>query len=227
MGSRRWLISGTWKTTQWVFFSCLYLILLLSCWGFVPSLQLDRLLPPILIGQYISNMALQTDIPNATTRLNLSCMPTEVLHLIFQDLSQLQLYALTILNRTLSATAATYLYRKPILRSYYRVAQFSTTIATCKSYTNMVRELEISDDITAPCQSGRATWLEWKYRTVPLYAPAPTNEDSSRHPLANRFLSERQRNLPLGIIIHVLAACPQLRYIFPTALSRSSPLRED
>ena len=79
---------------------------------------------------------------------------------------------------------------------------------------------------------GLAGWREWKYRSESLYSiypnvdsPESAQDDQStvKHPVAHPLLlkySPGVHDVPLGSLLHIVKACPHLRYfIFPSRVN--------
>lgn len=160
----------------------------------------------------------------ASYRFPIESLPSEIKHQICSYLSQKKLHPLILTSKALSGAAAISLYRVPRFLSTYRFAQFVTTISHSRHYADMVRSFNLWDSHEGENQIDElASWMEWKYRSVPLYAarppPAPlckqVKRDSKRvmHPRCNEFLSKSScsRGIPVGAIVHVLSACRNLR----------------
>ena len=150
--------------------------------------------------------------------VTLETLPTEVVVQIFSHLTQDLLHTLVTISPALSEVAAVFLYRCPKFRSTYRFAQFVTTVSHSSTYANMVRVFELpaylKDEIGA---DKYARWIEWKYRTVDLYAAkrVPYKPGWSIHPTCNPFLNREIGTVPIGALLHVLTACVNLRLRCP------------
>ncbi|KAM3077478.1 hypothetical protein ACMFMG_006818 [Clarireedia jacksonii] len=157
-------------------------------------------------------------------------MPMELLVLIFDYLSQLDLRNLMLTSSNLLESAATFLYRCPYFASTYRYAQFAYTISKNQSYAAMVRVLDLSYFTKDLDEHGQllpqAGWREFTYRDQ--YMPYIQDRDrmgssgavrashnASTHPAPIPQLKNfhRTRDLPAGAICHVLSACKNLRKI--------------
>ena len=102
----------------------------------------------------------------------LEILPSEVKDHIFSYLPQETLHCLLLTSPALSEEAAIRLYHSPEFRTTYRFAQFTTTVSHSRRYADMVRVFELSDRTEAEDRAnGFASWREWKYREIPLYAP--------------------------------------------------------
>ncbi|KAI9702093.1 MAG: hypothetical protein M1836_001437 [Candelina mexicana] len=149
----------------------------------------------------------------------------------------------------LTEAAAIAMYDRPKFVSTYRFAQFVYTVTHTRTYAEMVRCLDISmfgmeEDAEKPL----AGWREWKYRSEPLYSlhkedkaaltsnsPRRASSMSSEsgapffatHPRPNPFLKQWSmcRDVPMGSIIHVLAACKRLKTIDLSYLSIAADYR--
>ena len=166
---------------------------------------------------------------------SLDTLPSEIQDQIFADLPQRTLHDLTLTSTAFVEAAAAALYSSPKFATTYRFAQFVTTVVHSRRFAEMVRNFSLADF----GQSGGenvpvAGWREWKYRTEPLYSiPRPgdlnteptntmnerrlthVNLDSYRsHPRSSPFLKQysMSQDVPVGAIIHVLKACPRIKY---------------
>lgn len=144
---------------------------------------------------------------------------------ILNFLPQGTLHSLLSVSSALSEVAATLLYYRPKFISTYRFAQFVTTVSHSKTLAKKVRIFVLSDDcvqnIGSPLLAG---WREWKYRTEPYYntthaALTSTNPNEmeklvtyAKHPISNPTVGQNLRDIPTGALIHVLAACKNLRF---------------
>ncbi|KAH8820405.1 hypothetical protein F5884DRAFT_47442 [Xylogone sp. PMI_703] len=162
---------------------------------------------------------------------NLSTLPVEILDAVCQHLQQPELHALMLTNSNVSEVAASYLYIKPHFASTYRYAQFVWTVSHRAHYAQMVRELDLSYCWGQGQKDGElvplAGWREFKYRNHDLYhanrdrlmmGPIGVNHQrhlSSSHPPASPLLKSfhRTRDIPVGGLCHVLAACKGLRKV--------------
>ncbi len=148
-------------------------------------------------------------------------MPSEIKDLIFSYLPQEMLYCLLLSSPALSEEAANLLYLGPKFRTTYRFAQFVTTVSHSRRYADMVRVFELSDRKEAENRAnGFASWREWKYREIPLYAAAAppsqlmepkTAKYKGTHPSKNHLFNKTSVSLPVGLLVHVLAACRNIR----------------
>lgn len=154
----------------------------------------------------------------------LESLPREMMDHIFSYLSQKKLHALLLTSTALSEAAALNLYRAPKFSSSYRFAQFVTTVSHSRRYAGMVRSFCLWDSHQDDNRIDElAGWMEWKYRSVPLYAARPPQAQqrgqarkmskTATHPRCNQFLRKSTCNLgiPVGAIVHVLAACRNIR----------------
>jgi len=90
----------------------------------------------------------------------------------------------------------------------------------------MVKVLDVSNLGKEAGEDGKpvAGWREWKFRSDPLHTihrddigpskPGKGGVVKSTHPPPSPFLQRYSliRDIPIGAVIHVLAACPFLRY---------------
>ncbi len=151
----------------------------------------------------------------------LETIASEVKTLIFSHLPQESLCCLLLTGPALSEEAAILLYHSPKFRTTYRFAQFVTTISHSRRYADMVRVFELSDRKDAEDRANRfASWREWKYREIPLYAAQappkrlvePEKEEyKGIHPGTNDLFNKMNVSMPVGSVIHVLAACRNIR----------------
>ena len=161
------------------------------------------------------------EAPGLTGKSMLEIMPAEVKYHIFSYLPQETLHCLLLKSPALSEEAAFCLYHSPKFHTTYRFAQFVTTVSHSRPYADMVREFELSDRMS----NGFASWQEWKYRDIPLYAAAAppkqlgapkTKAYSGTHPGANRLFNQTSSSMPVGLVVHVVAACRHIRSRSPT-----------
>lgn len=153
----------------------------------------------------------------------LESVASEVKDHIFSFLPQKSLYHLLLTGPALSEDAAIALYHSPKFRTTYRFAQFVTSVSHSSRYANMVRVFELSDRKESENRLDLlASWREWQYRDRPLYRaqapPTVPNRYKGNHPVMNCFFNRTNLSLPIGSVVHVLAACRNIR-------SRSSPVR--
>lgn len=151
----------------------------------------------------------------------LETIASEVKYHIFSYLPQETLYCLLLSSPALSEEAAILLYHSPKFRTTYRFAQFVTTVSHSRRYADMVRVFDLSDRKEAEDRAnGFASWREWKYREIPLYAaqapPKQLMEPKKKiykgtHPGANYLFNKTSVSMPVGLVIHVLAACRNIR----------------
>lgn len=154
-------------------------------------------------------------------RFPLESLPPELLDHVCSYLPQRKLYILVRASKALSEAAAINLYENPRFASSYRLAQFVTTVSHSRHYADMVRKFRLLDHhLIQDPSDDLASWMEWKYRSVPLYAARPSPEQPAKldktrviHPRSNQFLSKSECNkgIPIGHIVHVLAGCSNLR----------------
>ena len=160
-------------------------------------------------------------LPRSTGRPVLEMIPSEVKDLIFRYLPQQSLYCLLLTSPALCEEATSRLYHRPVFRTTYRFAQFVTTVSHSKRYADMVRVCELSDCKDAENHAnGFASWQEWRYRGVPLYAARPspkqliepkTRPYEGTHPGFNDLFKKTNVCMPVGFVVHVLAACRKIR----------------
>lgn len=161
---------------------------------------------------------------------NLITIPSEVLHLIFAELSQRDWHCLMLTSSNLTEAAATCMYRCPLFESTYRYAQFAHTVSHRKSYADLVRELDVSDFGKEPENKRlpEAGWREYRVRSSNLHPFSfddrpgmkgswPGGKDpertSSSHPRPHPNLKTTclSRDLPIGGLCHTLSACQNLK----------------
>lgn len=159
----------------------------------------------------------------------LATMPREILDMIFQYLSQTDLLHVLRANTNLIEVAAIHMYHEPKFVSTYRYAQFAWTVSHKEAYAQMVRILDLSHFSKCPEGQGKpvpqAGWREFKYRHHDKYYPPgermaamaatslgpklPNSSHPTPSPILKRY--RRTRDLPIGGICHVLAACKNIR----------------
>ena len=159
--------------------------------------------------------------PEPTGISMLEAIPSEVKDHIFSYLPQESLHCLLFTSPALSEEAAIRLYHSPKIRTTYRFAQFVTTVSHSRRYADMVRVFELTDRKEAENRAnGFANWREWKYREIPLYAARPPPKQliepkpkayKGTHPGTNDFFNKTSVALPVGSVVHVLAACRNIR----------------
>lgn len=160
----------------------------------------------------------------ASTGFPLEALPPEIMDQIFFYLSQKKLHALLLTSTALSEPAALQLYKAPRFSSTYRFAQFVTTVSHSSHLASMVRSFSLWDSHEEENRRDElASWMEWKYRSVPLFAARPPEAQSqgqtkkmsktATHPRWNKFLTKYtgEMGIPVGAIVHVLSACRNLR----------------
>ena len=152
---------------------------------------------------------------STATIATLENLPPEIKMQICSSLPQDSLHALVPISPAFSEAAIVYLYRSPTFRSTYRFAQFVTTISHSRNYADMVRKFDLPKYLEDDCDTGRtARWIEWKFRAVDLYAAKHSPHKTPQldtHPARNPFLGRGYGTVPIGAIVHVLAACRNLR----------------
>lgn len=157
----------------------------------------------------------------STSKPTFEGVASEVKDHIFSYLPQESLYCLLLSSPALSEEAAIALYHSPKFRTTYRFAQFVTTVSHSWRYANMVRVFELSDRKEAQDRAnGFASWREWQYREISLYrAQAPPKQlivpkkitYKGTHPGINSFFNKTNFSMPVGSVVHVLAACRNIR----------------
>ena len=148
----------------------------------------------------------------------LETIASEVKDQIFSYLPQETLYCLLHVSPALSEEAAVLLYYSPKFRTTFRLAQFVTTVSHSRRYADMVRVFRVSDHKEAENHAhGFASWREWKYREIPLYAALFTgpkkNACTGAHPGANDLFNRTNASMPVGLVVHVLASCRNIRQV--------------
>ena len=151
----------------------------------------------------------------------LESVASEVKDHIFSYLPEEALYCLLLTSPALFEEAAIALYHSPKFRTTYRFAQFVTTVSHSRRYANMVRVFKLSDRKEAEHRAnGFASWREWQYRETPLYrAQAPPKQLTvpekipykGIHPGINSLFNKTNFFMPVGSVVHVLAACRNIR----------------
>ncbi|KAL3418643.1 hypothetical protein PVAG01_10359 [Phlyctema vagabunda] len=162
---------------------------------------------------------------------SLATMPREILDLIFENLSQRDLLSVLRANTNLIEVAALHMYYEPVFSSTYRYAQFAWTVSHKEAYAQMVRVLDLSHFSRPPDGQPKhppqAGWREFKYRHHDRYYPhgemmaamaatslgpkLPNSSHPTPSPIMKRY--RRVRDLPIGGLCHVLAACKNLKKV--------------
>ena len=154
----------------------------------------------------------------------LDAVPLEIQNQIFSYLDHRTLIDLTLMNRAIFGAATMQLYADVKPTSMYRFAQFVSTVSHSKHHAAMVYHFRLLDTDMQRNEMWRlAGWMEWKYRNCPTFAArAPEGSAAAsernyhtKHPLSNQVLdsSKPYRSPPMGAILHVLAACKNLRSV--------------
>ncbi|KUJ11155.1 uncharacterized protein LY89DRAFT_238592 [Mollisia scopiformis] len=165
-------------------------------------------------------------------------IPTEILEIIAEYLPQQALHALMLTNSAFIEVAVVQMYEEPYFASTYRFAQFVHLVSRNEHLALLVRSLDISY-ITQPddsvCEPG-AGWREFSYRHKDMYPVTPpgfwpwkkqkplvthetlrtlgTQRTKSSHPPLSPLLGpSSRRNVPIGTMCHVLAACRRLKKV--------------
>ncbi|KAL2037689.1 hypothetical protein N7G274_009634 [Stereocaulon virgatum] len=145
-------------------------------------------------------------------------LPSELKDKIFSHMSQETLHCSLFISPTLREAAARQLYRSPYFLTTYRFAQFVTTVSHCRDYADMVRIFRMDDECKIP--GDFATWRHWRTaelgplatRPAPGWAEAPAMKTyGGLHPLRTDYNSKSMFSVPVGAIIHVIAACQNIR----------------
>lgn len=169
---------------------------------------------------------------------SLATMPGEIVDMIFQYLPQQGLHAMMLTNLNFSEVTAKYLYDAPDFASTYRYAQFAHVVSNRPHYAHMVHSMDLSKFNKAFDSEGGgisiAGWREWKYRNHDMYyVQDPTNpnqrsyqrittshqvmktidQSTGSHPPPSPMLMSFSlvRDVPIGSICHVLAACRNIK----------------
>ena len=168
---------------------------------------------------FVSSSAEET--LSSTGKPMLETIPSEVKDHIFSYLPPETLHCLLLTSPALSEEAAIRLYHSPRFRTTYRFAQFVTTISHSRRYASMVHVFQLSDRKEVEGRAnGLASWREWRYREIPLYAASPPPKQltapkpkayKGTHPGNNHLLSRTSVSIPVGLVVHVLAACRNIR----------------
>ena len=161
----------------------------------------------------------------------LEALPSEILSEIFSYLDQKTLHNLVFCSKVMLGEATYNLYRSPRFKTTYRFAQFVTTVTQDRHKAWQVRVLHLSNLGKSAGEDERplAGWREWKFRSDPLHTihrddvvPLKSGKGVVKtiHPPPSPFLQRYSyiRDIPIGAVIHLLAACPFLRYplsLFP------------
>jgi hypothetical protein len=118
-------------------------------------------------------------------------------------------------NSNFIEVAAVYLYASPVFSSTYRFAQFVYSVSHKPHYALMVRELDLSyfskigwDETTGELLP-LAGWREFKYRSHEMYAPRSWHGHVPPSPFLKSY--HRTRDVPIGALSHVFAACSKLK----------------
>jgi len=157
----------------------------------------------------------------------LETLPSEILTQIFSYLGQKTLHNLIFCSRRMLEEASYNLYESPKFKTTYRFAQFVTAITHDRHRAWMVKKLDVSNLGKGAGEDEKplAGWREWKFRSDPLHTIHRDDIGLSKsgkggvlkslHPTPSPFLQRYSliRDIPIGAIIHVLAACPFLRYV--------------
>ncbi|KAF8449777.1 hypothetical protein BGX38DRAFT_527677 [Terfezia claveryi] len=157
----------------------------------------------------------------------LETLPSEILTQIFSYLGQKTLHNLIFCSKRMLEEASYNLYESPNFKTTYRFAQFVTAITHDRHRAWMVKELDVSNlgKEAGENETPLAGWREWKFRSDPLHTIHRDDIGLSKsgkgeivkslHPPPSPFLQRYSliRDIPIGAIIHVLAACPFLRKI--------------
>lgn len=153
--------------------------------------------------------------------LSLVMLPRELLSSILQRLPQSDLLSLLLTSSDIFEIVALHLYHSPEFFSTYRFAHFAYTVSKNPYYAALVRVLDVSlfadelDEYGEP--PARAGWRDFRqHRNYDWYYnrdKKPTK--GSTHPLPSPLLKNfhRTRDLPVGCLCHVLAACTGIRYV--------------
>ncbi|KAF8477412.1 hypothetical protein BDZ91DRAFT_23581 [Kalaharituber pfeilii] len=159
----------------------------------------------------------------------LETLPSEILNQIFSYLDQRTLHSLIFCSKKLLEEASYNLYECPRFATTYRFAQFVTTITHDRHRAWMVKEFDVSNlgKSSGPeDEKSLAGWREWKFRSDPLHTihrddygsggvAKRTGGKKSTHPPPSPFLQRYSyiRDIPIGAVLHALAACPLIKRI--------------
>jgi hypothetical protein len=155
---------------------------------------------------------------------NILTLPVEIQDQIIQQLPQFALRALLLTNSAFVDLVITYLYRAPRFISSYRYAQFAHLVSHKPHYAELVRDLDLSylDKIDLN-EKGEllpsAGWREFKYRDYEeghrkyMMMVRRIDGSVSSHPAPSPYLQSfaLTRDIPIGGLCHVLAACKRIR----------------
>ena len=156
----------------------------------------------------------------APSQVAFETLPSEIKNQIFSYLPQADLHNLLFTSPSFTEAITIGLYYKPQFPTTYRFAQFVTTVSHSKRYADKVKILDIpGPDNHWSKTNNRATWREWKYRDLPLYAAhvpsrilAKKHQCYPLHPVQGLFMTTHNDNvLPIGTVVHVLMACQNIR----------------
>lgn len=169
------------------------------------------------------NMSLQAKGP--VSGFNLTALPVEITDLIIQHMHQTTLVSFLRVSKAFLETTAVTLYLAPHFASTYRFAQFTWIVAHKPELAEMVEELDLSYITEDNTLKGRllpcAGWRDFKYQES-SNTPAPSClsyrglrilPKQSSHPLPALRNYATARDVPIGGIIHILAACPNIKSV--------------
>ncbi|KAL6720685.1 hypothetical protein ACLMJK_002610 [Lecanora helva] len=147
----------------------------------------------------------------------LDTLPPEIIDQIFSYLGRHTLHKVICTGPALCDIAAIYLYREPIFATSYRFAQFVTTVSHSRRYADLVRDFKLSEFCRhESAKYNLARWIEWKYKKHPVYRTSePSEMDWKTCWMLHRTRCKGlpDKNIPVGLIIQVLAACRNLRKV--------------
>ncbi|KAI9812100.1 MAG: hypothetical protein M1832_000611 [Thelocarpon impressellum] len=211
-----------------------------ALWPVQRSKNISRPDNVVVIGPHISSSA--ASVRSVTSGLSrkrkytplstLNNLPMEIVDQILSYLPQFSLHALLLTHSYLAEAAAIAMYDTPTFASTYRLAQFVSLVSHSSEHAAMVRCLDLSSfgqekDHDTPL----AGWREWKYRSHPLYSvQRPMNREvatalagrgadirrnNATHAKPNPFLRQWSlcRDVPMGAVLHLLAACHRIKKI--------------
>ncbi|ODQ63671.1 hypothetical protein NADFUDRAFT_84294 [Nadsonia fulvescens var. elongata DSM 6958] len=154
------------------------------------------------------------------TSKNLARLPSEVSDVIFQYLDQSSLVNLIHVCQPIYETATRHLYYSPYFSSCYRFAQFVSVIKQNPELAQLVyvfdlshirpgQEGECQESDFSFCNTAHTTegdegivlagWRDWKYRSIPFYAPLESLDTSLKskkrpevYPVSKALVSRRK-----------------------------------
>lgn len=179
----------------------------------------DKTVLPSHATRTISGMGKTTGVPTT-----LPTLPVELQELIFQHLPQSARHVLLFTNSKVANQVTPSLYVAPYFASSYRFAQFTHWISRNPCYAELVRDLDLSYLAEEYLdEKGEflplAGWREFKYRdSSGFFIPREKTHGQewpwkSNHAPPSPEMNDFQytRDVPLGGLARVLAACKNIR----------------